>query len=234
MTIDKATLDTLGFIMTVSGIVLSVVALLLSILFYRWADENAKASERTLTELKTTTAALQTLVTTLTQESFNLLKSAYTDMGELAKFGVRRDSSDRVVMTPLAHTSPRITRRNNKSKPKETSPKTTDTDEGKGDAAKHSKDLNGVVPLMSNDDLQRITLTFGSHMMDRRGSSFTSALEEAQRLIDQVMDKHPDGAVITTEEFAKELEPYGFDAGEVAYALAVLTATGPIERDEKK
>jgi len=199
MVIDKATLDVLGFIMTVGGIVLSAVALTLSVLFYRWADAQAKSSDRALIELRAATEGLQHLVTGLRDESFSLLKSAYTDMGELAKFGVRRDAADHVVLTEPTETP----------KPKQ-----------------HSS----VAAQISDDELQRMSLQLGSHMMQRRGPSFPEALAEAQRLIRLMLDDAPDGSVLTTAEFAETLKPYGFDVGEVTYALAVMSETGRLQR----
>jgi hypothetical protein len=198
MVIDKATLDVLGLVMTVGGIVLSIVALVLSILFYRWADAQAKSSDKSLIELRAATEGLQQLVTNLRDESFSLLKTAYTDMGELAKFGVRRDAADHVVLTEPA-------------------------------AAPMPKQPAGVGAQISDEEIQRVSLQLGSHMMRRRGASFPEALAEAQRLINSTLDD-ADGKVLTTGEFAEKLKPYGFDVGEVAYALAVMAETGRAQR----
>lgn len=202
MVIDKSTLDVLGLIMTVGGIVLSVIALVLSVLFYRWADGQAKSSDKSLIELRAATDGLGSLVASLRDESFSLLKSAYTDMGELAKFGVRRDSADHVVLTEPAPPAKPTTK-----------PATVTTE-------------------ISDEELQRVSLQLGSHMMQRRGESFPEALAEAQRLIGLRLDEVDDGAVLTTADFAKTLKPYGFDIGEVAYALAVMAETGKLTRDK--
>lgn len=204
MVIDKATLDVLGVIMTVGGIVLSIIALLLSILFYRWADAQAKSSDKSLIELRAATEGLGSLVASLRDESFSLLKSAYTDMGELAKYGVRRDSADHVVLTEPTPTT----------------------------EMQKSKQRSVVTTEISDKELQKVSLQLGSHMMQRRGESFPEALTEAQRRISLELDEAPDGAVLTTEHFAKKLKPYGFDVGEVAYALAVLAETGKLTRDK--
>lgn len=211
MTIDTATLGVLGFIMTVGGIVLSALALVLSILFYRWADAQAKQSDTALVELRAETAGLRQLVASLRDESFSLLKSAYTDIGELAKFGVRRDSSEHLRLI------------------EPTEAPTLKPDEG-STPARNTVFAADITP----EELQQVSLQLGSHMMRRRGDSFPDALKEAQRLIGLQLDEIPEGELLTTEQFAKKLKPYGFDIGEVAYALAVMAETGNLERDSPR
>lgn len=206
-------MDALGLFMTIAGIVLSVVALALSILFYRWADRQAKDSERTLTELRAATEGLQHLVSGIRDESFSLLRTAYSDMGELAKLGVRRDQSSQVVLTASAE------------------PSSPATDVPRANSSKPPRPR--VTTEISEDDLRRISLELGSHMMKRRGASFPEALQEAQRLIEEALDEVPDGTVLTTGDFAQKLTPLGYDVAEVAYALAVMAESGKLRRDKK-
>jgi hypothetical protein len=49
----------LAFIMTVGGIVLSIVDPVLSVLFYRWVDAQAKSSDSTPIGLRAATEGLQ-------------------------------------------------------------------------------------------------------------------------------------------------------------------------------
>lgn len=209
MTIDKATLDTLGFIMTVGGIVLSIVALLLSILFYAWADKQAKASDKTLIELKTATDGLGQVVKTLREESFTLLKSAYTDMGEIAKFGIHRDSA----RTPSPE-RPAETGEADTTEPSSTEPP-----------------MNHITSEMTDAELQELIDSLAPHLIERRGSNFSLALKEAQRLIRAAIADVPSGEELTTEQVTEKLSSHGFDMYETTYTLALLAIMGRLADD---
>lgn len=204
MTIDKATLDTLGFIMTVGGIVLSIVALLLSILFYAWADRQAKESDKTLVELRAATDGLGQVVTTLRDESFSLLKSAYTDMGELAKYGVQRDSP--------------VTR--------EVEVQGSQASDDSSPAAIPNKRTKYVISKMSDEQLLDSATVFAPHFIERRGSNYAPALKELFRLIRPIVADLPKDGTMSGEEIAEALASEGYDQDEVLFGLAMMAQVG--------
>lgn len=187
--------------MTIAGIVLAVVALALSILFFRWADAQAKDSERALVELRAATQSLDRLVAGLRDESFALLRSAYSDIGELAKFGVQRDDRRGVTLTESDRSE----------SPARTPPA-------------FSRELGH-----SPEDVLDAALGFGPHMIRQRGAKFQEALSELQGRIMKMLDEVPDGGVVNMADMAKRLEPEGFDIREVMYALALMQETGSVE-----
>lgn len=210
MVIEKSISDALGFIMTVGGIVLSIVALVLSILFYIWADKQAKASDKTLVELKGATDGLGQVVTTLKDESFSLLKSAYTDMGELAKFGVQRDS-------PIA----REVEVQTSQEPEEPAPKEND-----------KRRTKYVVSKMSDEQLFQNAMSLAPHFIERRGSNYAPALKELFRLIRPIVADLPKDGTMSGEAIAERLAREGYDENEVLFGLSMMAQVGRlIEND---
>jgi hypothetical protein len=191
--------DPISLIMGVGSTVLAVLSLVLSILFYRWADKEAKASQSALVEVRSAIATLDRLLAGVREESFSLLRSAYTDMGEIAKIGARRDGAEGPVVT-----SPPVP-----------------------DRAARSTGPGSPRRLQEEEIRDRVPETLrvlGERMMQRRGVDFPAAFKEAERRINEIFDASPANVIITAGEFAQKLEPFGFDLGEVAYVLEAMKA----------
>lgn len=196
-------MDVAATSLAVVSVVLAVVATVLSILFYKWADQHSRESSVVLAELRSAIRELDRGLMGLREDSFALLRGAYSDMTSIARIGVRHSASAGVTLTE---------------------PGPSEGHEQDGDRGHEFR--SDSISQVSVESIQEISLMLGSHMMRKRGAEFESALAELSGRIKKIIHGSAPGSVTTTGEIASQVAEFGFDVGEVVYVLAVMHETG--------
>ena len=210
-------MDALNIALAVTSTALAVLALVLSILFYRWADKAAQESGKSLIELRSAIRSLDQLVSDLRSDSFSLVRSAYTDMSKLATLGVTRGSDHHVELTEV-RTAARV-------------PAVTGD---KVESHRHpDRSSKREQPGIDDQKMQEVSLQLGRLMMARRGKKFHEAVAELRGRINEIFDNEPTDRIITTGEIAARLKPEGWDIGEVVYVLATMQETKELKRGDE-
>lgn len=197
-------METLSIVLSIVSIVIAVGATALAIVFFRWADNDARKTAENLAETTSAIERLNQVVEILRGESFALLKSSHEGLLELATQGMRLESSTG-GRSATPDTRSRVYLREGAAS------KAAATSEGLTD---HQKGL--------------VAEALGRRMMERRGAEFVTVLAKLQKRILAEFDKNPKGTVFYPGEILRRLGDEELDIGDVVYAMHTLAATGQV------
>jgi len=201
-------METLSIVLSIVSIIVAVGATALAIVFYRWADLEAKKTSQNLGQVGSAIDRLDQVVAIIRTESFSLVKSSHADLLTLAMQGMRRvpEADDRPgesVAPSRLHSSVQAA----------------------------AEDQGGVRAGSEEDierDLLRVSDSLGMHMMKRQGADFASMLNKLQNQILTEFDKAPKGTVLYPGDIARRLGDKEYDIGEIVYALHTLQQSGQV------
>jgi len=200
--------ETLSIVLSITSILVAVGATALAVMFYRWADLEAKQTSDNIRQVGSAIDRMNQIVEILRTESFNLVKSSQADLLTLAMQGMRRAAPDDDELVRPGSPSPR---------PVE------DRDA--------LRDSSAVVPGGHGEGDSQIVQAsdaLGRHMMKRRGADFANVLSGLQKRIMAEFEKVPKGTVLNPGELFKRLGDEEFDIAEIVYAVHTLDKTGQL------